>query len=144
MGRATQARVARLVGVRRAVQNNGNVKREPKYRRISSTCFLLLNFFLFSWLLRWTDLLILFFVRVASRRLRSAIDNIAPYPGLETFQLCHPLRITQEVVLPVAYIMKRRSGIHETTESLSRWDVQTQWFTCTGGSTLQLQKMEHN
>ena len=43
------------------------------------TCFLLLNFFLLlfllSWLLLWTDLLVLFFVRVTSHRLRSALAS---------------------------------------------------------------------
>ena len=42
--------------------------------RLCSTCFLwFLVLFLLSWLLRWTDLLVLFFVRVANRRLRSAL-----------------------------------------------------------------------
>ena len=52
IGRAAQvAGVTRLVGVQRAAQNNGNVKNECKLSglwRISSTCFLLLIFFLFS------------------------------------------------------------------------------------------------
>ena len=42
--------VVGLVGVQRTVQNNGNMKSEPKYlacARISNTCFLLFNSFSF-------------------------------------------------------------------------------------------------
>ena len=53
MGRVAQVSgIARLVGVQRAVQNNGNVKSEPKYLACEESsipaCFLLLNSFLFS------------------------------------------------------------------------------------------------
>ena len=83
MGRAAQlSGIACLVGVQRAVQNNGNVKSEPKYlglmkdlQYVLSTVELFLALFLLSWLLRWTDLLVLFFVRVASRRLRLALTS---------------------------------------------------------------------
>ena len=40
---------------------------------VLSTVKLFLVLFLVSWLLPWTDLLVLFFVRIASRRLRSAL-----------------------------------------------------------------------
>ena len=57
------------------------MKSEPKYLAVKNlqyvltTVELFLALFLLSWLLRWTDLLILFFVRVANRRLRSALDS---------------------------------------------------------------------
>ena len=77
MGRVAQVSgVARLVRVQRAVQNNGNMKGEPKYLNLQyvlSTVELFLVLFLLSWLLRWTDLLVFFFVRVASHQLRSAL-----------------------------------------------------------------------
>ena len=40
-----------------------------------STVELFLVLFSLSWLLRWTDLFVLFFVRVASRRLRLALTS---------------------------------------------------------------------
>ena len=70
--------VSRLVGVQRAVQNNGNMKSEPKIPGCEESpirAFFLLNYLLLSWLLWWTDLLVLFFVRVASHRLRSALAS---------------------------------------------------------------------
>ena len=67
VGRAAQVSgVSRLVGVQRAVQNNGNVKSEPKYLTVKnlqyvlSTVELFLLLFLLSLLLRWTDLLLFF------------------------------------------------------------------------------------
>ena len=51
----------------------------PDLWRLSSMCFLLLNSLLFSWLLRWSDLFAFFFVRVASRRLRSALVSALDY-----------------------------------------------------------------
>ena len=42
---------------------------------VLSTVELFLVLFLLSWLLRWTDLLVLFFVRVASHWLRSALTS---------------------------------------------------------------------
>ena len=76
--------VARLhvVGVQRAVQNNGKVKSGPintwfvkNLQYVLSTVGFFLVFFLLSWFLRGTGLLVLFFVRVASRRLRSALAS---------------------------------------------------------------------
>ena len=65
----------------RAVQNNGNVKSELQYLAVKnlqyvlSTVELFLVLFLFSWLLWWTNLLVLFLVRVASHWLRSALAS---------------------------------------------------------------------
>ena len=42
---------------------------------VLSAVELFLVLFSLSWLLRWTDLLVLFFVRVASHRLRSALAS---------------------------------------------------------------------
>ena len=79
MGRAAQVPVARLVEVQIVVQNNGKVKSVPKYLAVKNLQYVLnelfLILFLLSWLLWWTDLLVLFFVRVISRRLRSALAS---------------------------------------------------------------------
>ena len=70
--------IARLVGVQRMVQNNVNVKSEPKYLAVKNLQYVLstveLFFVLLSlyWLLRWLTSL-LFFLRVTSRQLRSAL-----------------------------------------------------------------------
>ena len=79
MGRTAQVSgVAPLVGVQRTVQNNSNVKSEPKYLAVKnlqyvlSTLELCLVLLLLSWLLRWADFFaFFFFLRVASRQLRS-------------------------------------------------------------------------
>ena len=54
--------IARLVGVQRTVQKNGNMKSEPKYLaceespiRVLSTFELVLVLLLLYWLLRWAD-----------------------------------------------------------------------------------------
>ena len=80
MGCAAQvSSVARIVGVQRIAQNNSNVKSEPdtwlvkNLQYVLSTVELFLVLFLLYWLLQWIDLLVLFFVRVASRRLHSAL-----------------------------------------------------------------------
>ena len=79
MGRAAQMSVARLVGVQGVVQNNGKVKSVPKYLAVKNLQYVLnelfLVLFLLSWLLWWTDLLVLFFVRVTSRWLHSALAS---------------------------------------------------------------------
>ena len=72
--------IARLVGVQRMVQKNVNVKSEPKYLAVKniqyvlSTVELFFFFVLLSlyWLLQWLTSL-LFFLRVTSRRLGSAL-----------------------------------------------------------------------
>ena len=62
MGRAALVSgVARLVGVQRTVQKNGNVKSEPKYLACEESQYVLSTFELFLvlpslyWLLRWAD-----------------------------------------------------------------------------------------
>ena len=62
------------------VQNNRNVKSEPKYLACENPQYVLSTVELFlvlllSWLLRSTNLVVLFFVRVTSRRLRSALAS---------------------------------------------------------------------
>ena len=66
VGRTAQVSgISHLVGVQRAVQNNGNMKSEPKYLAVKNlqyvlfTVELFLVLFLLSWLLRWTDLVIM-------------------------------------------------------------------------------------
>ena len=79
MGRTAQVSgVAPFVGVQRTVQNNGNVKSEPKYLAVKnlqyvlSTLELCLVLLLLSWLLRWADFFaFFFFLRVASHQLHS-------------------------------------------------------------------------
>ena len=82
MGRADGARgvgVRRcsfsIVGVQRTVQNNGNVKSEPKYLACEqSPVYLLSTFELFLVLLSLSWLSTVgFFLRVGSHRLRSAL-----------------------------------------------------------------------
>ena len=101
VGRAAKVSgVSRLVGVQRALRNNGNMKSEPKYLAVKnlqyvlSTVELFLVLFLLSWLLRWTDLLVLFFVRVASHRLHSTLDRF-----------CTPLRCPLRPLSPKNVIL---------------------------------------
>ena len=67
-----------IVGAQRTVQNNGNVKSEPKYLACEESpvrafyCWTLSCSLL---ALLWTDLFVFFFVRVASRRLRSVLAS---------------------------------------------------------------------
>ena len=69
---------AGLLGAQRTVQNNGNVKSEPNtwlvktLQYVLSTFELFLVLFLLPWFLRWTDFFA-FFLKVASRRLHSAL-----------------------------------------------------------------------
>ena len=79
------------------LQNNGIVKSEPKYLACKESPYVLSTFELFlvllslSWLLWWADFL-LFFLRVASRRLRSALVYALGSPNtyVTKGQLCCP------------------------------------------------------
>ena len=98
MGRAAQVSgVARLVGVQRAVQNNGNVNIKPKYLAVKNLQYVLstVGFFLFSScsLGLYGGLTVLSFVRVASRRLCSALASAldsAKYYVAKTQLYCPP------------------------------------------------------
>ena len=88
----------RCQAVQRTVQNNGNLKSEPKYlawARILNTCFLILIvLLLLSWFLWWADF-VAFFLRVASCRLRLAFVLYADLAPQNTYaaqgQPCCPL-----------------------------------------------------
>ena len=94
---------------------------------VLSTLELFLVLFLLSWLLRWTDLLVfdllvLFFVRVASRRLRSALASAL---DSAKYVCCEGLAaLSSPSSVDVVPVLSQRRVMHVVSDILPGRDVK--------------------